>query len=194
MLEEFEDRLRSQGAPIVDVLRPGLTDDEMQQLVGPLGLRLPREARCWWAWHDGTVVGAPMIARYLGPGWMALSLDDAVRDCVSSREIEAEAREIEEAAGEDREDWWRHGWLPLVHPGGGSFAIDTGVGEDEPVPVYRYHSDTQPGAPDLASIGDLVTIWIDALDSGAWQWEPNDGRWIYDDALLDPRVSRLGLA
>ena len=124
-----------------------------------------------------------------------LSLAETVAECRQAREMAAEAREIEEAAGEvEIEDWWRHDWLPLVYPGTGSIAIDTGVGEDDPVPVYRNFHDTRPSGPQLPSLGELVTAWIGALDSGAWRYEPVAQQWIWDTTLLDPAVSQTGLA
>lgn len=53
LLEDPAARWRRQDMPIAGSLRPGLSDAEMDPLTEPLGIRLPREARTWWGWHDG---------------------------------------------------------------------------------------------------------------------------------------------
>jgi len=53
LLDRFEARLRGAGAPIVDAWAPGLTDAQIDELVRPLGIDLPKEARVWWRWHNG---------------------------------------------------------------------------------------------------------------------------------------------
>ena len=76
MLELLADHWRRQGAPIAESLRPGLTENEMEELLGPLGLRLPREARMWWGWHDGA--SGEGSARAIGPPVAFVPLVSAV--------------------------------------------------------------------------------------------------------------------
>jgi hypothetical protein len=59
------------GAPIVDHLQPGLSDEQMDELTAPLGLSLPVEARRWWGWHDGVDPASARIQadRMVGPLW-----------------------------------------------------------------------------------------------------------------------------
>jgi cell wall assembly regulator SMI1 len=64
LLEQLAARWREQGMPIVESLRPGLSDAEMDELTQPLGVLLPREARTWWGWHNGADAGSAD----LGPG------------------------------------------------------------------------------------------------------------------------------
>lgn len=52
LLERFASALRARGIP-VDDLMPGLGDDEIDEITGPVGLELPEEVRAWWRWHDG---------------------------------------------------------------------------------------------------------------------------------------------
>ena len=48
LLDQFDARLRALGAAIVDAWAPGLTDDQIDALVCPIGIDLPEEARVWW--------------------------------------------------------------------------------------------------------------------------------------------------
>lgn len=88
LLEELALRWRQQGASIADLLRPGLSEEEMDELTDPLGLVLPREAKIWWGWHDGAFPAPPSSApASLGPQLQLLPLADAVQTCVEIRAI-----------------------------------------------------------------------------------------------------------
>lgn len=90
LLARLEAAWTAQSAPIVDHLAPGLTDDEMSEIVSPLRLRLPLEARAWWGWHDGVPWrgdGEATPERGLGPGLEYMPLRDAVKDYLLDRKI-----------------------------------------------------------------------------------------------------------
>jgi hypothetical protein len=89
---------------VLDHLRPGLTDAEMDALTEPLGIVLPDEARVWWGWHDGTdplVIDPIQGAKFamLAPGRIFLPLSHAVRQCQTLREVAGRARSRTSSGG-----------------------------------------------------------------------------------------------
>jgi len=189
LLGELEKRWREHGLPIVDALRPGLTDDEMDQLTTSLDLRLPEEARRWWRWHDGAFPpDAGFDPEWLGPGSSFFSLATAVEACEQARAISGYGR---------TDTWdgcWQGSWFPITRferpP-----VIDCSVGVNEPVPIRSFFSQEPAVAqPGVRSFGELVKIWIDAFDLGAWDFDPTTGVWNHDIARLDPAVAELHLA
>lgn len=84
LLEVFESSLRAVGAPIVKHREPGLDDAAIDELIVPLDLQLPDEARVWWRWHNGTVPDTPGRERCIMPGRDLLSPPDRVGWCAGS--------------------------------------------------------------------------------------------------------------
>jgi hypothetical protein len=186
LLEELASRWRGQGMPIASALRPGLSDDEMDELTRPIGITLPCEARTWWRWHDGAF--GPDEERGntdLGPGRGFLPLADAVRSTVTLRDI------MRDVDGELDPDW-RHSWLRLT--GGETTVIDCGVAFDEPVPARHYRfEEPETGEIGVPSIGTLVRLYIDAFDRGQWAYDRTSGTWVGDYRKVDPAVQHLHL-
>jgi hypothetical protein len=190
LLEQFATRLRSQGVPAIDVAQPGLTDQTMQELVSPLGLTLPLEARVWWGWRNGVPETAGAGRTEIGPGRKWLPLDEAVAECSQIRQMLAEA-----AGGEQRltEAAWASSWIPLVRAEG-SIVIETDVPDNAPSPVRVYWFDEPAAPPDLASLGEAVSLWIEAMDQGAWRYDHHQDRWEVDHEIrASLRAAKRGL-
>ncbi len=80
---------------------------------------------------------------------------------------------------------WPDSWLALC--GNVSYtriACDCAVAADAPSPVHYFDpsENMEPGRAKTASIGELVHVWLDALDDGTWRVDPRTG----DFALTDP--------
>lgn len=187
LLEQLASRWRSQGMPIANSLRPGISDSEMDELTQPIGITLPEEARTWWGWHDGALPPGPDHGNTdLGPGVPFSPLADAVRNTISVREI---------MTGVDGEldTHWQHSWLTM-NWGGDTTVIDCGVAFDEPVPARHYRfEEPETGAIGVSSIGTLVTLYIDAFDRGAWAYDRGRGVWVGDESKSDPDSRHLHL-
>lgn len=153
LLERFDAKLRTLGAPIVDAWAPGLDDEEIDAVLLPLGIDLPEEARVWWRWHDGPRAEAAPIARHLFGGREALAL-----------RMEADVYASE---GETMKEVW--GVEKLLSPVTDKPAIYFGCGgrRDDPVPIYT-QNDVEAPSEVLASIGELVLAWVDLMDRGVW--------------------------
>ena len=177
LCEDLLQRWRDQGAVVVDCLRPGLSDDEIDACTAELGFRLPAEARVWWSWHDGADThGEPGGRAFqIGPGHSFLSLAEAMHGAYMWRRV----------YDDSDPPIWQPSWLPITSSQR-EVVIDCGVGTAEAVPVYsvfsQAFSDYDP--PSAGSMGELVEIWIDAIDSGAWSYDKAAQRWGADGDRL----------
>ena len=167
----------------------------MEALIEPLGLRLPTEARRWWGWHDGATLGGYAVSRELGPGRQFLSLSSAVEEYQQRRRLSVQAAQGSSPPMSEPDWWWHPTWLPLVDGGGPTIACECSVVEGQPCPilVVNWHEAAEwiefpeAASPVKArSFGDMVGLWLKALDCGAWRFDPSQGHWDGDYTLLDP--------
>jgi hypothetical protein len=178
LLAEYEERLRSQGAPVDRWGRPGLSDDEMDATIASVGLRLPTEARVWWAWHDGGTDDEGRWA-FLGPnGTDFLSLARAVETYRACRALALELVEPEIPELANVENRWNSNWFP-IRGEQLPVVIDCGVTLGAPTPVRRIDFADVEGSPSVRapSLGQAVLWWIAALDAGAWTWNRDRRAW-----------------
>jgi hypothetical protein len=153
LLERFDAELRALGSPIVDTWAPGLSDDQIDALLQPLGIDLPEEARVWWRWHNGARLDAAPITRNLLGGGDPLPL-----------ELEAEVYASEHGAM--KQVWEVE---KLLGPIGGKPKIYFCCAgpREQPVPIYT-QDDIEAPAEVLPSIGELVLAWIELIQEGVW--------------------------
>jgi SMI1 / KNR4 family (SUKH-1) len=179
LLDRFEARLRASGAAVVDGWAPGLTDDQIDALVRPIGIELPEEARAWWRWHNGVQPNTPPESWDVTPGRSLISLEETLELYVEQR------------------DWTRDAGFPeaLLSPVSRHpilfFQCD---GEcDAPVPIYVLDdwSDEAP-RPALPSIGELVQTWISYIDMGLATTNA-DGSWRKDSRRYSQAHLDLGV-
>jgi hypothetical protein len=182
-IDRLAEALRSQRAPVVDRLAPGLSAAEMDEITAPLGLTLPDEARTWW----GTFDGAPLLpgdgphVPALSPAWWWAPLESVVAECLEIRSW-------------TDPDFWVESWLPIVI-GDGHLVIDTAVaaGEPSPVHVVDFEGDDEnigpSHIPSLASLGELVRFWTSAVEDRAIWFSGDRG---YFEIDWD-RVDQLGI-
>jgi cell wall assembly regulator SMI1 len=178
-LLRFEALLREHDVPIDEWTRPGLDDADIDLAISPLGLRLPREARIWWRWRDGTIYGGQR--KLPGPWYMALSIEGAVDQYLQLRQV----------AKNSAPDWpqndpdiiWSPSWLPIIRTAQ-PIAIDCSVPLDAPTPVLHVDftdldRSLQPrfNVPRASSLGEMVGWWIMALETDIWYWDESDGWW-----------------
>lgn len=92
------------------LLRPGATDAELDALEARFSLELPAAFRRLYRWRDGQ---DPMSSRPIQHNRTFMTLADvaATKDLLDSM------------IGADFEDprYWRRGWVPFLHNGGGSY-------------------------------------------------------------------------
>jgi hypothetical protein len=174
-LGEFVSELRRLGAPVADALAPGLTDAEIDELLAPLGIDLPEEARRWWRWHNGTDPHAPLASRMFGHRHL-LSLQDEASFNLETRDVYKDAVGIPKLLRPI--DQKPEIFFDCRRPGHG------------PVPIY-WQDDIEPPEPLLPSIGALVRCWIDVMKSGYVSVD-DQGIWQYDDSVHPPNRQVIG--
>jgi SMI1/KNR4 family protein SUKH-1 len=191
LLVELEGLWGKGGAPVLEHLRPGLASDEIDTLTEPLGVRLPTEARTWWGWHDGVAGSVPLGAhRELGPGLPFLPLEEAAALYLHALQQAAEV------AGDQADYWWRPSWFPVTERRG-EIRCDCSVQDGSATPIYWAYSHDHDADgltdPKVESFGTMVQWWIEALQSGAWRYHKQSGRWERDTKLLPPERDASGL-
>lgn len=185
LCEALEARWRDQGVEIVNLLRPGLSDEEMDRITAELEITLPDEARVWWGWHNGAgdTDGAWRKETTLGPGIAFDPLEVAVISCQTWREVHAEIDPSN----------WPSTWLPMSSLDDTAIIIDC-ASAHEPVTVQWYIAEGgTDGGPDLLSMGDLVETWIGAIDCGGWWYDRGSKRWESDWERLPPSLQLPGI-
>lgn len=176
LLARFDAALRALGAPIVDAWAPGLSDEEIDALLLPLGIDLPEEARVWWRWHNGTRQDASMIDQQLLGRW----------PCDLQTEAETYASEGQIM----KEVWGVEKLLAVVNDKPAIFFCCAGLRE-EPVPIYT-QNDIETPSEVLPSIGELVLAWLELIDQGVWTIA-SDGRWTTHPEKIPDSVIEMGI-
>jgi hypothetical protein len=177
-LDRLEQVWRRLESPLVESLRPGLSDERIGELMAPTGLTLSDELKLWWGWHDGApTTSGQEEGRGLGPGgWLHLSLSEAV-DLHSYHEgfyqemIATGSTDIAELV-------WRPGLFPLSHRGwqpNHVLAADTLVAECSPSPVVSRSEMGIERDEGASSVSEVIGLWIELLESGRYRVE--DGSW-----------------
>jgi cell wall assembly regulator SMI1 len=183
LLSELEARWRAQTAPIAERLTPGLSNEEINAITGPLGVRLPAEARLWWQWHNGVPRSAVTLRaqRTIGGAYYEyLPLEEAATGYRQLREI---AAEVVSSPEQHADDFWHPSWWPISSNAGGAWiACQCDVAEDKPTPIraISFVESTQFEPPVLASFGELIQHFINGLDQGVWRYDGDTGRWVKD--------------
>jgi hypothetical protein len=181
LLAGLEARWRGLGVALLDGLRPGLPMEDMHGLAEPLGLRLPAEARTWWGWHDGVRGRVP--SRMNGADWAFLPLESALAETAWRRESWLSP------AGADAERFWSTSWLVLSTNMHGAAIVIDALDDSAPASPVRYieTEDSRSSVdPATRSMGEMVSWWLDAIDSGAHAYDASRHRWSSTWEELDP--------
>jgi cell wall assembly regulator SMI1 len=181
LLDELEGLLREQTADALSGLREQRAcPEELDEAERSLSLRIPDEARLWWAWWN------PEPAIEVVPNVEIVSLHTAVAmyrvrsDLARSAAEQARQRGV--AGLGDPHMWWRPNWLPLLGPfQHDTVAIDCDVPADAATPVLRITAtsigDKGYDDPRAPSMGALVAHWIQLLRAGAYVYDRARKAW-----------------
>jgi cell wall assembly regulator SMI1 len=189
LLDALELGWRSAGWPGIEGLNPGLTDEEIDAMTEPIGIRLPVDVRTWWRWHDGisAPAGLPGQPVFGAAGRWYPSLSAAIREYSRMRDLAARAVDDEIPGRTTQEAWWPQQLFPITATSAGTVtACDCSVRAHAPSPVHTvdFH-DGPAGPPRAASLGTVVSWWIMAIDTGAWWYDRDEQRWDYDWELAE---------
>jgi hypothetical protein len=183
LLDRFDKKLAEIGAPVTKHWRPGLQDHELDALTSTIGIALSTEARIWWAWHDGVDLERSPAYSSFGPGWDAYPLAHAIDDAKRMRQMAVmTARDQPGFRNQD----WPASWIALC--GNVSYtriACDCTGPTAAPSPVHYFDpsENMEPTQAKVGSIGELVHLWLDALDDGTWRVDPSTGDFVLTDPI-----------
>jgi cell wall assembly regulator SMI1 len=186
LLDELAARWRAIDAPIAHSLEPGLSEEAIDELGESVGLWIPAEARTLWRWRNG----ANLKFIVDDGGHSFRSLQHAIEWVETMRRI---AHEVADSYGPRADkakiarDVWNWNWLPLCSDGTrGMLVIDASMStlssSTSPV-AYRAKDDGSLARPVADSIGSLVRLWIEVIDSGAVHLNPRGQPTVASDLL-----------
>ena len=172
LLGELETQWRRHGAPIVDLLRPGISPDEVDGLAAPHGLVVPPELKVLWNWHDGAVLPAhsPQTVRSVGPAYEFLSAAECFEQYEFNRSVHAHSP----APDEMPEMYWHKSWLPFMTADAQRLYVDC----DRPLtlswwsPVRLVSWEWEAFDVDRAiSVSHMVSAWVWLLAQDYYRWD-----------------------
>jgi hypothetical protein len=164
LLDVFERSLRAVGARIAGSWRPGASPAALDALEAYVGGRLSDEARLWWSWRDGVADRGHNAAEYvLGRFWTPLSVQGSA-DCTRF------LRDLFTDFEPDLPPLWDPSWTVLCVEERAHIVIacDRSPQPLSPVMYFDPEFNLSPELPQLPSIGELVHLWMEALEDGTY--------------------------
>ena len=190
LLERLERHWRRLRSPLSQIALPGLSDDQIDELIAPTGLALPTELRVWWRWRNGTTLQHTRApdAWLCACTWPLLGLTECVEYYVDLYDAEY---------GEDLS--YARTWLPLsLRTYGHEYLIVDTSTDDSSSGVIQYDQEAQP-EEELAvadSLTALVGMWVERLDAGeptvTWQGDQYTKRDVQGPAHPAVTYARFG--
>lgn len=181
-----------QGAPVHAGLRPGLSEERIDELMAPTGLQLPEELQTCWSWHNGSVERdgpTPGYPHELGPGgWLFAPLETVLAWNARHRTW---TEPIDSTVPALAETYWHPTWFTFTTRIGKPnhiLFVDTDVPPGGPSPVhYVDEMWEEPTVVRAASLTDVIALWVDLLEDGTVRWDPAQDYWDEDRWMGDPR-------
>ena len=79
-------------------------------------------------------------------------------------------------------DDWPANWFPITRQGHGDVVVcDCGAGSGDVSTIHLVAWEEPAPEPAAASFGDMVSLWIDAIDAKRWVYDADNRRWSSDD-------------
>ncbi|WP_445149519.1 hypothetical protein [Baekduia sp. Peel2402] len=177
VLDEFTRALTSANAAITRNWAPGLSDAEIDALLQPHSLDLPEEARRWWRWHNGYLEGTRPPKADIMPRRVLIGLEETLAFYAETKDT-------------DRDVYGADRWLaPVSDVPRLWFACNVAI--HEPVPIYM-QEDVDDPEPVLPSIGELVKLWTELIDTSVFTADAN-GDWEWDFDKIPQHIRELGV-
>lgn len=174
LLDALAAEIAKAGAPVDDLLAPGLPKDRIRELTAALGLELPDDAITLWSWRNGNALRSDGGVNQIG-FYELYSLERAVERHELEQDVARGVLEAVDQSGIEDPIVAPREWFPFIHP---FIAIDCGVPRGSASPVYWVDYHCPPWwNPVAGSIADVVEVWINALKDGIWIWNADFSRW-----------------
>ena len=138
-------------------LRPGVDDTRLNDFERGFGVTLPEAFRLLYKWKDGQNA---TFSQSLVANFMFEPLDEVAR----TKEL------LDGMIGFDFEDrkWWRRGWIPFMHNGGGDYLCLDLTAEDGGTPgqLLTFWHDNPRRAVRSASMTAWLTDLVESMERG----------------------------
>jgi len=191
-LERIEIQWSRQDVPIARHLSPGLTNQQIDEIMAPTGIRLNEVHRALFRWHDGAMSNDPDLSRD--------SRDTALFGMLQFRSLAGMveywqgpwvqqgldfARDITDELGPHGP--WGPNWFPLLYDAEERSPIVTRStqarwGDQETIwksHLYESH-DLVPRMVSLVALFQFLQVW---LEHGYMRWDQDVMDWAYDDSI-----------
>jgi hypothetical protein len=190
-VQKFERALFDSIPAVADFLQPGLSDAEIDEIVGVLPGKLPSESRVWWKWRNGlpawTSTEHPdSVPWALGGGEFRLS---SLQQCVESyQELREGAQEL---SAEDPEIFAPALWFPIDATSEVSIELAPEARSHSRVFLTDGYAAGQYGDTIADSLGEIIAWWTESFESGGLKWGQNSG-WESAKHLVRPELVEWG--
>lgn len=181
-LLEWEQLWRATGAPVDEILAPGLRPDEVRASLGRESVH--PDVLTWFGWHNGAHGlwdAAPSGRLLCDLGW-SLALEPVVRSSIEETESPGDLLQ------------YRESFFPLLrNDHNDTVLVDLDTGE-----VIRHElEDMMEMSPSLLLIGEdlesVVRIWIEVLSGLELTYEPGQVYFGIDRADVRPDLYERGI-
>jgi cell wall assembly regulator SMI1 len=141
-------------------LQPGVSDPALDAFESRFSLRLPVAFRELYRWRNGQQLD---YSKSLEQNWMFCPLE----------EITDTKDMLDGMIGYDFEDprYWRRGWVPFLHNGGGSYLCVDLAAEDGGVPgqVIEFWKAAEDRPVMYPNFEAWLTALADSMEGGTWE-------------------------
>lgn len=183
LLDRLERAWERYDAPVLERLRPGLSDSEIDELMLPTELTLPIELRLWWGWHDSALPSEPDFdeGRQFAPGgWLHVPLYQAV--ALHDHHVGMYQDLVATGSTDLASLGWRPGLFPFtqrVSQPNHVIAAETLVGARDSASVVVTSEMGIERDVTADSVDEVLRIWVETLESGRYVLE--NGAWWSSD-------------
>jgi cell wall assembly regulator SMI1 len=161
LLDRLEKWLAAHRKHLLEGLRPGANEVELQALQGRLGVELPEELRTLLSWHNGQ---KGEDGGRFEEDWLLLGAD---------RIAEAKAELDEGAAGDGGGTGWQAAWIPFLDDDSGNYGFLDTTQSGPPVRAFWLGKKDQP------VLAPSLTAWFEgfvgAVEAGKYVEDPERG-------------------
>ena len=139
----------------------------------------------WWEWHDGVPAGDGDATR-LGV-FEYFQLADSIAHYRAWQGLaQQSAAESSDPLHQRADAWWRPSWFPITETASGPpIVCDCAGGNGEVGQIYLIDWEFPDRSPMRVanSFGEVVDIWIEALNTRLWKYDPARQGWDRDEHL-----------
>lgn len=183
-LQRLEAAFARSGAPTMQYLRPGISVDQQEEILGPTGLQLSSELATLWSWRNGTYPTrdpANLRKSAFGPLFQFCGIRESITLSNDWRVgLDDPLRE------------WPANFL-IIGKCRDPYAAATGPEPESELWRWELDPDTDNHRRCTTSLAQAAETWTLALNENWWTWDRGESRWYidYDPIPRDLNLSRV---